>query len=52
MDVYLPAEFHTLHDEIVADWRDAAAPDRDAETRALIATQVNDEDIDPSWIAI
>ena len=52
MDVYLPADFHTLHDAIVADWRDAAAPDRDAETRTSITAQANDQDIDPSWIAI
>ena len=52
MDVYLPADFHTLHDAIVADWRDAAAADRDAEARASIAMQASDQDIDPSWIVI
>ncbi len=52
MDVYPPAEFHALHDEIVADWRDAGPPDRVAEPRTSIATPAKNQDIDPGWIAI
>jgi hypothetical protein len=55
MDTYLPADFHTLHDDAPTDWRDISSTCKpDAPTRTMLIALVGDvrraEDlVDPSW---
>ena len=55
MDLYLPADFHLLHDDAAADWRDLPAPPLKSIERCLITCDSQREiaqSADPSWLAI
>ncbi len=52
MDVYLPADFHALHDDVVTDWRDMPNDTRDVSAIAEDTAQRVTQDVDPSWLAI
>jgi hypothetical protein len=55
MDIYLPADFHLLHDDAVTDWRDVPAQRaKSADTRTAISEtqRAVEHSVDPSWLAI
>jgi hypothetical protein len=57
MDIYLPADFRTLHDAAAEDWRDAsttsATRDRAQSDEAnLPMVDPNNRCADPTWIVI
>ena len=55
MDIYLPADFHLLHDDATTDWRDLPAQRISQPARADAATQTQraaESTVDPSWLAI
>lgn len=53
MDIYLPADFHALHDEFVTDWRDAHSSSSGGDASAAPPVPHGDErNVDPSWLAI
>lgn len=54
MDVYLPADFHALHDEVVTDWRDAHSPagGRDEYAARPTGPREDQHAVDPSWLAL
>jgi len=57
MDIYLPADFRTLHDAAAEDWRDAsttsATRDRAQSDEAnLPMVDPNSRCADPTWIVM
>jgi len=54
MDVYLPADFHALHHDVVTDWRDAhSSPGgRDESATRPKVPHEDEHSVDPSWFAI
>jgi hypothetical protein len=55
MDIYLPADFHQLHDDAVTDWRDQPSrqPAEAAATRAAReSARAVECSVDPTWLAI
>jgi hypothetical protein len=52
MDVYLPADFHALHDDVVTDWRDLSSEVRDTSTSSSRTMRNAEQDADPLWLAI
>jgi hypothetical protein len=54
MDIYLPADFHELHDDAVADWRDLSVQQTKPDARVIAAEtqRVVERSVDPSWLAI
>ena len=59
MDIYLPADFHELHDAAPDDWRDISTssatherPPSSIEHANLCGTNSPDTCVDPSWRAI
>ena len=52
MDIYLPADFHELHDSVADDWRDVSST-RSRERAALMRRDDDAESCaDPYWRAI
>lgn len=55
MDIYLPADFHALHDNAVTDWRDLPAQrTTPADVRLAVAEaqRAVERSVDPGWLAI
>jgi len=52
MDIYLPADFHELHDSVADDWRDISSTAR--ERAAAAARREADPECcaDPLWCVI
>jgi len=54
MDIYLPADFHELHDSVADDWRDISST-RTARERTPMADARRDDPercADPLWRVI
>jgi hypothetical protein len=55
MDIYLPADFHELHDSVADDWRDVSST-RTVRERTALAQSRRDDDpelcADPLWCVI
>jgi hypothetical protein len=53
MDIYLPADFHELHDSVPDDWRDVSSS-RPARERPADTLRDHDPELcaDPSWRVI
>ncbi len=55
MDLYLPADFHLLHDDAVTDWRDLPSrqpSDSPAARVACESARAVECSVDPTWLAI
>lgn len=48
MDVYLPADFHAIHDTLPDDWRDVSSDHRIEKSVSSSIDSPNDC-ADPSW---
>ena len=49
MDIYLPADFHRLHDDVITDWRDASSSETTAQANAA---REDKHSVDPDWVAL
>lgn len=52
MDIYLPADFHALHDDVVTDWRDASSDACEVSSMSNNTKRNTSQDADPTWLAI